>query len=46
MCSSPAPADRRPPLTGVEFYERLGYHRVSYLTHRSGATYAMVKALD
>lgn len=32
-------------LTGVEFYERLGYHRVSYLTHRSGATYAMVKAL-
>lgn len=33
-------------LTGVEFYERLGYHRIRALTHRSGATYAMVKALD
>jgi GNAT superfamily N-acetyltransferase len=32
-------------LTGVEFYEQLGYHRISQLTHRSGPTYAMVKAL-
>lgn len=32
-------------LTGVEFYERLGYHRVRQLTHPSGTTYAMVKAL-
>jgi GNAT superfamily N-acetyltransferase len=32
-------------LTGVEFYERLGYRRVAHRTHPSGATYDMVKGL-
>ena len=32
-------------LTGVEFYERLGYQRLGYFPHPSGATYAMAKAL-
>lgn len=32
--------------TGVEFYERLGYRRLSYRPHSSGATFAMVKTLS
>jgi len=33
-------------LTGVEFYERLGYRRVAHRWHASGATFDMVKGLD
>ena len=32
-------------LTGVEFYERLGYRRTAHRIHASGATYDMVKGL-
>lgn len=32
-------------LTGVEFYERLGYRRLAQRLHASGATYDMVKGL-
>lgn len=32
-------------VTGVDFYERLGYRRMGYHPHASGATYPMVKAL-
>lgn len=32
-------------LTGVEFYERLGYRRIVHRIHASGATYDMVKSL-
>lgn len=32
-------------LTGVEFYERLGYRKLGYFPHPSGATFAMVKTL-
>ena len=32
-------------LTGVEFYERLGYRRLAHRMHPSGATYDMVKGL-
>jgi GNAT superfamily N-acetyltransferase len=32
-------------LTGLEFYERLGYRRIAHHQHPSGATYDMVKGL-
>ncbi len=32
-------------LTGVEFYERLGYRKLGYFPHPGGATFAMVKTL-
>ncbi|MEK9971231.1 MAG: GNAT family N-acetyltransferase [Ferrovibrio sp.] len=32
-------------LTGVEFYERLGYRRLAHRRHASGVTYDMVKGL-